>query len=246
MPLGIKPPSHVLRLDRPLQPFFAPRAVAVIGATEKPGSVGLSLMKNLTGTPFGGTVVPVNPHHAEVLGLKAYSQIGAVPEPVDLAVIVTPAASVPSVVRQCVDAHVGAAIVISAGFKERGESGARLERQVLEEARRGPMRIIGPNCLGVMCPVTGLNATFAATWREARSRRIHQSKRCAVHGRAGLEPSRERRLQRVRVGRLDARRGLGRPHRLSRRRSADDEHRACIWNRLAMRAASCLRLARSR
>ena len=162
MPIAIKPPSHVLRLNRPLEPFFAPRTVAVIGATEKPGSVGLSVMKNLTGTPFGGSVVPVNPHWRQVLGLEAFARIGDVPEPVDLAVIVTPAASVPDVARQCVDARVSAAVVISAGFKERGKEGARLEQQVLEQARRGPMRLIGPNCLGVMCPVTGLNATFAA------------------------------------------------------------------------------------
>jgi len=163
MPTAPKPPSHVLRLDRPLQSFFAPRAVAVIGGTETPGSVGLAVMKNLTATPFGGPVFAVNLHRAEVLGTQAYRGIGDVPAPVDLAVIVTPAATVPGVVLECVEARVSAAIVISAGFKERGESGARLERQVLEAARRGPLRIIGPNCLGVICPVTGLNATFAAT-----------------------------------------------------------------------------------
>src|SRR5579864_317201 len=159
MTTRVKPPSHVLRLDRPLDTFFAPRAVAVIGATERPGSVGLSVMSNLRETLFGGSVFPVNPHRAEVLGIKAYPTIAAVPAPVDLAIIVTPAATVPDVVRQCVDAHVTAAIVIAAGFKEHGESGAALERQMLEEARRGRLRIIGPNCLGVMCPVTGLNAT---------------------------------------------------------------------------------------
>src|SRR5579859_6643334 len=162
MPAGVTPPSHVLRLDRPLEPIFAPRTVAVIGATEKPGSVGLSLMKNLCATPSGRSVFPVNPHHPQVLGLKAYPEMASVPAPVDLAVVATPAAAVPGVIRQCVDAHVGAAIVISAGFKERGEPGARLEQQVRDEARRGPMRIIGPNCLGVMRPSTGLNATFAA------------------------------------------------------------------------------------
>jgi acetyltransferase len=134
----------------------------VIGATERPGSVGLSVMSNLTATPFGGSIFPVNPHRADVLGIAAYPTVAAVPAPIDLAVIVTPAATVPAVVRQCVDAHVTAAIVISAGFKEHGESGAALERQTLEEARRGRLRIIGPNCLGVMCPATGLNATFAA------------------------------------------------------------------------------------
>ncbi len=162
MSTGVKPPSHVLRLDRSLRPFFAPRTVAVIGATDKPASVGVSLMTNLTQTAFGGSVFPVNPHRGEVAGIKAYPTVAAVPDAIDLAVIVTPAATVPGVVRECVDAHVPAAIVISAGFKEHGASGAALERQVLDEARRGPMRIIGPNCLGLMCPETGLNATFAA------------------------------------------------------------------------------------
>jgi acetyltransferase len=162
MQAAAKPPSHVLRLDTPLRPFFGPRNVAVIGATDKAGSVGLSVMTNLTKTSFGGSVFPVNPHRTHVLGLPVYAAIADVPRSVDLAVIVTPAATVPAVVRECVQRGVPAAIVISAGFKEQGTAGATLEQQVLEEARRGPMRIIGPNCLGVMCPTTGLNATFAA------------------------------------------------------------------------------------
>jgi acetyltransferase len=145
----------------PLDVFFSPESVAVIGATETPGSVGRTVLWNLISTPFGGTVFPVNPRRASVLGIKAYPRIGAVPEPVDLAVVVTPAPTVPGVIRECVEAGVKGAIVISAGFKELGPEGAELERQLLEEARKGPMRIIGPNCLGVMCPPTGLNATFA-------------------------------------------------------------------------------------
>lgn len=96
------------------------------------------------------------------MGIKAYPNIGEVPEKVDLAVIVTPAVTVPGVISECVDAGVKGAIVISAGFKEIGAQGVELERQVLEQARRGRMRIIGPNCLGVMNPVSGLNATFAS------------------------------------------------------------------------------------
>src|SRR5690349_2578748 len=112
MPTPPKPPSHVLRLERPLSSFFAPRTVAVIGATETPGSVGLSVMRNLTATPFGGMVVPVHPHRREVLGIPAYPRVSAVPAPVDLAVVVTPAATVPEVIRDCVNARVGSAIVI--------------------------------------------------------------------------------------------------------------------------------------
>jgi acetyltransferase len=146
----------------PLDAIFAPRAVAVIGATEKAGSVGRSILWNLISSPFGGTVYPVNPSRPNVLGIRAYPKIAAVPEPVDLAVVVTPAPTVPTVICECVDAGVKGAIIISAGFKEVGPQGAELERQVLDQARRGRMRLVGPNCLGVMRPGHGLNATFAA------------------------------------------------------------------------------------
>ncbi|HKW96485.1 MAG TPA: bifunctional acetate--CoA ligase family protein/GNAT family N-acetyltransferase [Bryobacteraceae bacterium] len=154
----------ILRLRRrPLDVFFAPRNVAVIGATETPASVGRTIVWNLINSPFGGTVFPVNPKRSSVLGIHAYPRVEEVPDEVDLAVIVTPAKTVPGVVSECVRAGVKGAIIISAGFKEAGKIGADLERQVLEEARRGRMRIIGPNCLGVMSPLSGLNATFATT-----------------------------------------------------------------------------------
>jgi acetyltransferase len=148
--------------SQPLDAIFAPRNVAVIGATEKAGSVGRTILWNLISTPFGGTVFPVNARRSGVLGIKAYPTIAAVPEPVDLAVVVTPAPTVPGIIKECVEVGVRGAIIISAGFKEIGPEGAELERQILHEARRGQMRLIGPNCLGVMSPVTGLNATFAS------------------------------------------------------------------------------------
>lgn len=158
----------VLRQERqPLDVIFSPKSVAVIGATETANSVGRTLLWNLVSTPFGGTVFPVNPKRSSVRGIKAYPTIKDVPEKVDLAVVVTPAPTVPSVIGQCADAGVRGAIVISAGFKELGAPGVELERQVLSEARRGRMRLIGPNCLGVMNPITGLNATFAAGMAQA-------------------------------------------------------------------------------
>jgi acetyltransferase len=149
------------RAAQPLDAIFSPRSVAVIGATETPNSVGRTLLTNLIRTPFGGTVYPINPKRPNVLGIKAYPSVSQVPEPVDLAVIVTPAKSVPGIISECADAGVRSAIIISAGFKETGPEGVELERQVLAHARRGGMRIVGPNCLGVMNPITGLNATFA-------------------------------------------------------------------------------------
>jgi acetyltransferase len=149
------------RRDR-LGMFFAPKNVAVIGATETADSVGRTVLWNLIRNPFGGAVFPVNPKRSSVLGVRAYPNIGSVPERADLAVIVTPARSVPDVIRDCAAAGVRGAVVISAGFKEIGPEGAALEQRVLEEARAGKVRVIGPNCLGVMSPVSGLNATFAA------------------------------------------------------------------------------------
>src|SRR5215216_1351501 len=156
-------PAHdVLGYERQqLDAIFRPETVAVIGATERPGSVGRTIMWNLVSSPFGGTVFPVNSHRPSVLGIKAYPSVSEVPARVDLALIVAPAPAVPEIIRECVEAGVEGAIIISAGFRETGSEGAKLERQVLEEARRGRMRIIGPNCLGVMKPPTGLNATFA-------------------------------------------------------------------------------------
>jgi acetyltransferase len=146
----------------PLQPVFAPRSVAVVGASERPGSVGRTLLWNLISSPFGGTVYPVNPRYPSVLGIRAYPDVGSLPAPAELAVIATPAATVPGLIEECVTAGVRAAVIISAGFRETGPAGEELEKRLLERARVGGMRLVGPNCLGVMNPLTGLNATFAA------------------------------------------------------------------------------------
>ena len=158
-------PTHDLLRYEPhaLDVFFRPQSVAVIGATETEGAVGRTLIQNLIASPFGGAVFPVNPRRPQVLGIKAYSKVGETPGPVDLAVIATPAPAVPGIIKECAEKGVRGAIIISAGFKETGSEGAELERQVLNEARAGGLRVIGPNCLGVMSPVTGLNATFAQT-----------------------------------------------------------------------------------
>ncbi|MFP4121514.1 MAG: bifunctional acetate--CoA ligase family protein/GNAT family N-acetyltransferase [Coleofasciculus sp.] len=157
------PAYDILRSERqPLHSFFAPDTVAVIGATDKEGSVGRTLLWNLMSNPFGGTIFPVNPKRHSVLGIPAYSSIKDIPDPVDLAIIAIPAPFVPGVVQECVEVGVKSAIIISAGFKETGSKGVELEKQILETAR-GKMRIIGPNCLGLMSPRSGLNATFAST-----------------------------------------------------------------------------------
>src|SRR5262252_9390227 len=144
-----------------LERFFTPASVAVIGASDREGSVGATVVANLVQGSYKGRVYPVNRKYSTVFGVRCYSSQKNLPEPIDLAVIVTPAATVPGVVRDCVDAGVRSAIVISAGFKERGPEGLELERQVKVELSRSSMRLVGPNCLGTMNPSMGLNATFA-------------------------------------------------------------------------------------
>ena len=144
-----------------LDSFFAPNAVAVIGATDREGTVGRTVVANLSNGKFSGRIYAINPKRSEVLGVRCFPDVAAVPEKIDLAVVVTPAPTVPGVIRECVAADVRSAIVISAGFKERGAEGVELERQIRAEIRRSDMRVVGPNCLGMMNPHLGLNATFA-------------------------------------------------------------------------------------
>jgi acetyltransferase len=146
----------------PLDAIFSAKNVAVIGATETQGSVGRTVLWNLISSPFGGTVYPVNPKRPSVLGIKAYTSIKEIPAQVDLIVVCTPAPSVPGIIREAVACGVKGAVAISAGFAELGEEGKKLLAEMLSEARKGKMRIIGPNCLGVMNPLSGVNATFAS------------------------------------------------------------------------------------
>jgi acetyltransferase len=136
--------------------------VAVVGASATPGSVGNLLMHNLLQNPFGGVVYPVNPKRKAVHGVYCYPSLLEVPEAVDLAVIATPAATVPKAVEQCALRGVEAALIISAGFSELGSEGRALEKQV-RDAALGKTRIVGPNCLGIIHPSSGLNASFASS-----------------------------------------------------------------------------------
>lgn len=157
------PSLNILRRpNKNIDAFFKPKTVALIGATEKENSVGKTLLWNLLRSPFGGTVYPINPKRANVLGIKAYKSVLDVEEDIDLAIIVTPSKFVPAIMEECGRKKVKAVVVISAGFKEIGEEGIKLEESLLEIARKYGIRVIGPNCLGVMSPISGLNATFAA------------------------------------------------------------------------------------
>lgn len=153
--------NFIDRYPQPLDPLFHARTVAVIGAKDDPGSVGRTLMVNLVSGSFNGKVYPVNPKRSHVLGFKSYPSVLDLPETIDLAILATPAPTVPSLIAECIKAQVKSAIIISAGFKELGEKGQKLEEEILSYARTGRMPIIGPNCLGVMNPIDGMNATFA-------------------------------------------------------------------------------------
>jgi acetyltransferase len=151
----------ITTLRSSLESLFRPQSVAVFGASTTAGSVGNILMRNLLENPFGGVVFPINPKRRAVQGLSCYPKLASVPEKVDLAVIATPALTVPNIVRNCAEHGVAAAIIISAGFAELGAEGRKLEDEIRGIAH-GKMRIVGPNCLGIIHPPSNLNASFAA------------------------------------------------------------------------------------
>ena len=145
-----------------LDSFFNPQSVAVIGASREPEKLGYAVLANIKEGGFSGSVYPVNPKADEILGFKAYPSVLDIPDPVDLAVIVIPYRFVPAVLEQCGQKGVPAVVVISAGFREAGREGLERERELIETARKYNIRLIGPNCLGVIDTGTPLNATFAA------------------------------------------------------------------------------------
>jgi acetyltransferase len=143
-----------------LASLFEPASVAVIGATERKGAVGRVLIENMVEARFAGELYAVNPKHRKVLGVPCFPSVAQLPKPVDLAVVVTGAEVVPRVIEECGAAGIASAVVITAGFSETGPRGADLEHALLANARKHGLRLIGPNCLGIMRPALGLNATF--------------------------------------------------------------------------------------
>ena len=135
-----------------LKPLFEPESVAVFGASDREDSVGQVLFANLLQTGLGGRLFPINPKHEVVQGQQTFKSLHDVPGRVDLAIICTPAMSVPGIIEQCGERGVRFALIVSSGFAERGHAGAALERKVLEIARSYSVRILGPNSLGIMRP----------------------------------------------------------------------------------------------
>ena len=146
---------------RNLDKLFDPKSIAVIGASNKKGSVGYILLRNLIGAEYQGIVYPVNVSAQSVQGIQAYASISQVPRKIDLAIIAVPAKNVPQTMRECGEAGVAGAVIVSSGFKEIGKEGKRLEDEVKSIAESYGVRIVGPNCLGYIRPAMNLNATFA-------------------------------------------------------------------------------------
>ncbi|HET6615938.1 MAG TPA: CoA-binding protein, partial [Dehalococcoidia bacterium] len=146
-----------------LECFFTPGSIAVVGASRNPQKLGYVMLDNLLRARFKGPIYPVNPNAESVLGLPAYARIDDIPERVDLAILTVPADAVLQVIDECARKSVRAAVVITAGFRETGAAGAAREREIVEHARAGGVRIVGPNSVGVINTFANLNATFAET-----------------------------------------------------------------------------------
>ena len=145
-----------------LKRIFNPKAIALIGASDTKGSVGRALMKNLINDDYEGIVYPVNNKRESVSSIKAYNSVAEIPDTVDLAIIATPAKTVPEIVKQCGQAGVAGAIIISAGFMETGKKGIAMSNEIVKLAKKFNMRVVGPNCLGFIRPKLNLNASFAS------------------------------------------------------------------------------------
>jgi len=145
-----------------LNRIFRPRHVAVVGASEKAGTIGNALMKNLADGRFSGTVLPVNPKYQTMHGQACFESVSVLETGVDLAVIATPMHSVPAIVNECVEKKIGGTVIISAGGKEIGEAGREIEEKIRRISKEGGLRIVGPNCMGIIRPAVNLNASFAS------------------------------------------------------------------------------------
>lgn len=148
---------------RSIERLLRPRSVAVVGASREPGTIGHELFRNLLSGRFAGPVYPVNPKATHVASVRAYPSVLEVPDAIDLAVVAVPAALVPDVVRECGEKGVHGLVVVSAGFAEAGPKGAAAERELARLAHELGMRVVGPNCMGVVNtdPDVSMNATFA-------------------------------------------------------------------------------------
>jgi acetyltransferase len=145
-----------------LNRLFRPRNVAVVGASEKTGTIGNTLMRNLIDSGFAGTVLPVNPKYKNIHGFVCYESVSHLEMNVDLAIIATPIQGIANIVKECVEKRIGAAVIISSGGKEAGKQGRDIEEKIQRIAYPGGLRIVGPNSMGIIHPGANLNASLAS------------------------------------------------------------------------------------
>jgi acetyltransferase len=143
-----------------LQSFFGPKSVAIVGASRQKGKVGYEILTNLVAGAYLGKIFPVNPKADEIEGLKCYPDLASIGQTPELVIIIVPAPFVAGVLEECAKVRAKSAIIITAGFKEIGPEGKKLEEEIVRIARRAGIRFIGPNCLGVISPGHKLNASF--------------------------------------------------------------------------------------
>ena len=178
-----------------LRPFLHPKSIAVIGASDVAGKVGHTVMYNLLAASFPGEIYPVNSGRDHVMGRKAYPSVSSLPETPDLAKASRSARTVPGVVEECTAKEIPAALIISAGFRESGPEGEKLKKDVRAHAERAGMRVIGPNCLGVIDPAGHVNATFAASMALPGQVAFLKPERSALHRCTRLRSDGTSRLQ---------------------------------------------------
>jgi acetyltransferase len=145
-----------------LDKIFRPKSIAVVGASQRAGSIGSAIMRNLIHEEYPGKIYPVNPHHKTIWELQAFPSLSELESPVDLVIMAAPIASTPQIVKECKKTGAGGVVIISAGGKETGIKGRELELAIKNEAKDSSLRIIGPNCLGIVCSQAKLNASFAS------------------------------------------------------------------------------------
>ena len=211
-----------------IQAIMSPRSIAVVGATNRPGSVGHAVFENIISNGYQGILYPVNPKSKSVHSVKAYPRLKDIPDSVDMAVVIVPSEIVPSIIEEAAEKEVKGVVVITAGFKEIGGHGVELERQVKETAKKNNIRLVGPNCLGVINthPDVRMNASFAHSNPKTGKHRLYLSIRSAGHGRARFCGGPPRGLFQIRELREQGRRQRGRSAPLPQGRPADrsDSH----------------------
>ena len=197
-----------------LDAFFKPDSVAVIGASEKAGRIGSTLVQNLIRGGFAGSIFPINRNYPEIHGLTAYDAVTSLPDPVDLAIIAIPIKDVPEVIRECGQAGIKAAIIISAGGREVGPGGKEIEAAIKAEAAAAGVRYLGPNTMGLICARHPSQRQPVGLCPAGGEPGLHLPERRPVQLHPGLVRPEKPRLQPLRQRRFHDRSGLRRPHRL--------------------------------